>query len=206
MSDSELSFVAYAFVDDTDLIKMAKYSMDTLEDVMANMQRAMDTWGGMIWATGGALVPEKTFWYAIEFEWEEGEWKLVENNDEDAALMMRDAKNQLQPIDCLSLDTSRRTLGVRQCPTGSNTEEYDYLVSVASEWRDEVKTSHLDQKDAWDNLTLRVMKSLEYPLLVTTFSYEECQNILQPALEAGLPASGICRNMHREIVHAPLQF
>ncbi len=47
----------------------------------------------MIRATGGALVPAKTFWYAIDFEWGEGDWKVVENNDEDAVLMMHDATN-----------------------------------------------------------------------------------------------------------------
>ncbi len=47
---------------------------------------------------------------------------------------------------------------------------------------------------------------LEYPLLVTTFSSEDCRGILQPALEVGLPTSGICQNMNRAIVHAPLCF
>ncbi len=130
----------------------------------------------------------------------------MQNEDQDAALMMWDAHNQLQPIKCLSPDISRRKLGVRQCPMGSNAEEFDYLVGIALERRDEVKTSLLGHKDAWDDLTLRVMNFLEYPLPVTMFSYEECQKILQPALEVGLLASGICCNMHREIVHAPLQF
>ncbi len=48
LSDSELTFVTYACVDDTDLIEMAKYPTDSLEDVMSNMQKAMNTWGGMI--------------------------------------------------------------------------------------------------------------------------------------------------------------
>ncbi len=82
----------------------------------------MDTWGGMIRATGGALVAEKAFWYAIDFEWEEGDWKVVENNDEDMALMMHDARNHLQPIEGLSPDTARCTLGVLQCPKVSNKE------------------------------------------------------------------------------------
>ncbi len=73
----------------------------------------------------------------------------------------------------LSPDMARCTLGVQQCPAGSNGEDFDYLIGVASAWRDKVKTGHLDCKDARDDLTLRVMKTLEYPLPVTTFSYEE---------------------------------
>ncbi len=52
ISESKLIFVAYDFVDDRDLIETTKY--DTLDEVMENMQKGMDTWGGMIGVTGGA--------------------------------------------------------------------------------------------------------------------------------------------------------
>ncbi len=55
-----MAFVVYTFVDDTYLIKTAKFLSDMIEDVVENMQRALDTWGGLICATKGALVWEKT--------------------------------------------------------------------------------------------------------------------------------------------------
>ncbi len=50
------------------------------------------------------------------------------------------------------------------------------------------------------------IKTLEYLLPVTTLTHHKCWQIIQPALEGGLPASGICKNMNRAIVHIPLHF
>jgi hypothetical protein len=37
------------------------------EDVIGDMQVILDRWGGVLRATGGALVPKKSYWYAIDF-------------------------------------------------------------------------------------------------------------------------------------------
>lgn len=31
--------------------------------------------GGCLSATSGALVPEKTFWYVVDFKWAGGHWR-----------------------------------------------------------------------------------------------------------------------------------
>ncbi len=61
LSSSCAAFVAFAFIDDTDLIETVKYSHDRFEDVGNQMQWALDLWSGMIKATDGALVPKKMF-------------------------------------------------------------------------------------------------------------------------------------------------
>ena len=33
------------------------------------MQEALTLWEGVLSATGGALVPEKSFWYLVAFKW-----------------------------------------------------------------------------------------------------------------------------------------
>ncbi len=70
MRKQQVVFVVYTFVSYTDLIEMAKFSSNEIEDVVENMKRALDSWGGMIRATGGALVAEKTFCYTIDFNWD----------------------------------------------------------------------------------------------------------------------------------------
>jgi hypothetical protein len=74
ISGDSIRFVGYSFVDDTDLIQSAKQSSDTESEVAAEMQRALDTWEGALRAMGGAIVPEKSFWYLIGFQWIEGAW------------------------------------------------------------------------------------------------------------------------------------
>jgi hypothetical protein len=67
-------FVGYGFMDDTDVIRNG-FFQSTVTEVLSMLQGAVDTWEGGLKATCGALVPEKTFWYFIEFEWVNGEWR-----------------------------------------------------------------------------------------------------------------------------------
>jgi hypothetical protein len=57
LSSVLLSFVCYAFVDDTDVVHALPSPLSTGEDVLADMQTVVDRWEGGIRATGGALVP-----------------------------------------------------------------------------------------------------------------------------------------------------
>jgi len=51
-----------------------------------------------------------------------------------------------------------------------------------------------------------VLKKLAYPLVMTTFTEEECQAIMKPILAAGLPAMGVVRMAARAAVHGPLRY
>ena len=53
-------------------------------------------------------------------------------------------------------------------------------------------------------MTLSLLPKLCYPLPATTFTRNACKKILTPALQAGLPASGMVRSFPRTLVHAPL--
>jgi hypothetical protein len=82
ISGETIRFVGYSFVDDTDLIQSARRSTETELEVASEMQRALNTWEGALRATGGAIVPSKSFWYLIGFQWAEGTWQY---KDEHAA-------------------------------------------------------------------------------------------------------------------------
>jgi len=56
-----------AFVDDMDLIVNDK--QNTTAAVMEKMQQSLTMWHGLLQATGGELVPEKCFWYLVDFKW-----------------------------------------------------------------------------------------------------------------------------------------
>ena len=59
ISGMELSFIGYAFVDDTDLVTILG-KQATSHDIAKEMQDMVDMWEGGIRATGGAIVPEKS--------------------------------------------------------------------------------------------------------------------------------------------------
>ena len=73
ISGTEVRFVGYAFVDDTDLGSTSPDRNATGEMVADMLQSAVTDWEGGIRATGGAIVPKKTHWYLVDFKWVRGE-------------------------------------------------------------------------------------------------------------------------------------
>jgi hypothetical protein len=66
---SVVQFVCFAFVDDADVVHTAKDVNKSGDSVRQKMQQAIDHWEGGLKATGGALVPAKSYWYLIAFVW-----------------------------------------------------------------------------------------------------------------------------------------
>ena len=54
------------FVDDTDLYTWKEDSVDPGE-VWSQAQLELEHWSSLLNATGGALKPEKCFWYLIDY-------------------------------------------------------------------------------------------------------------------------------------------
>jgi hypothetical protein len=61
----ELHFMGYGFIDETDIIQSGQPGGGAFQVLATHMKAAMDTWKGGLRATGGALEPEKSFWYLI---------------------------------------------------------------------------------------------------------------------------------------------
>lgn len=72
ITGEDVLFVGGSFVDDTDLVQTAKTKHDTITLVVELMQAADNTWEGGIWATGGAIATDKSYWYPIAFIWQAG--------------------------------------------------------------------------------------------------------------------------------------
>ncbi len=65
----------FTFVDDTDLC--ITHPSDNANQVALHMQQAVTNWEGLLWATGGALVPEKCFWYLVAFKYKHSKWQYL---------------------------------------------------------------------------------------------------------------------------------
>ena len=85
-------------------------------------------------------------------------------------------------------------------------EEKEYLRSKAETWAAALRSRRLRKNDAWYCLTATIMKTIEYPLVVTTFTPQECAHIMAPILKAGLHAVRVQRLLPRTLVYAPLKY
>ena len=82
------------FVDNTDLNVMGN-NLQTSEQVFQEMQDALYVWGDLLICTGGALKPEKYFWYLVDYECEEGEWKHKPTVDWEMIVLVPDGPDSL---------------------------------------------------------------------------------------------------------------
>ena len=74
ISQTLVTLVGFAFVDDTDLFSAGSTANTTGEEMIPTFQSALDRWSGGIIATGGALSPDKSFSYLIDFKWTGNGW------------------------------------------------------------------------------------------------------------------------------------
>lgn len=77
LSKEELIVVGFAFVDDKDLVQSTRDPGEDGEDVARQFQEFVRLWEELLTATEGELVPEKSFWYLIDFKWEMGRWRYA---------------------------------------------------------------------------------------------------------------------------------
>jgi hypothetical protein len=88
-------------------------------------------WEGGIRATGGAIEPDKSSWYLIDFVWHQGKWTYVTIDDCPGELTVLDLKGVQKVLQGLPVSHAECTLGIRLAPDGSWNEEFKYLLAHA---------------------------------------------------------------------------
>jgi len=84
--------------------------------VASHMQGSVSTWEGLLCATGGALVPDKCFWYLIDFKLQNGKWNYCTIDCLLGTLFVHDHNRKFSLIP--QLETSE-ALGVCIAPDGN---------------------------------------------------------------------------------------
>jgi hypothetical protein len=198
-----VSFVCYAFVDDTDVIHSADSTATTGEEVMSEMQVVLDRWGGVLRATGGALVPKKSYWYAIDFRWTGKKWVPRNIEDMPGDIWITGVDGRRVILKRYEVYEGQETLGVMQAMDGNNTAEIAHLRKKAEAFAESMRTGFLSKNDSWFALTATIMKTMEYPMATTTMTEKEWITIMAPIYQAALPRSGMDRRFPHAILYGP---
>ena len=201
-----ITFVCYAFVDDTDLVHSRPSDSHSALDLIPEMQDAIDHWEGGLRASGGALVPSKSHWYLVDFKWKNGTWRYCTVADNPGDITMRDHTGERVPLDRVEVTAARKSLGIMISGDCSWKAETARLLQASQLWQAQIQAGHLSHADAWYALNHTIMKSVEYPMMATYLMKEQCEIIMRPFLNAGLSASGICCKIPRDIVWGPLRY
>ena len=197
-----IKFVCYSFVDDTDLIHSAKTVNTPGFIVIEEMQKALDMWAGGLRATGGALVPSKSYWYMIDFKWINNQWAYVTKEDSPEILTLRTSKENRTVLRRLNPNESKETLGVYLAVDGNNNQTIKELKNKVIRFGDQIRTGNLNPNEAWYALNSTIMKTIEYQLPAITLSEKEWQDIMSPLWCRLLPKANINRNFPRDLIYA----
>jgi Reverse transcriptase (RNA-dependent DNA polymerase) len=205
ISKTHVSFVGYSFVDDTDLIQTASTGL-THDNVVQMLQESIDTWEGGLKATCGAIVPEKTFWYLIDFVWNGGEWRYKLEKDCPGHVFCNDINGDRKCLRRVEPHQAETTLGVDLAPDGSTQQQAKKMIDIAIKWADAMRSGRISRSEAWLAINSTIWKTLTYPLSAINLSKDQCERIMAPILNYGLPAIGVCRNFPRSMVFAPTKY
>jgi hypothetical protein len=71
ISQWAFSITCFAFVDDTDIIHVNNDRTVSTLALIQEAQQALHLWEDLLTPTGGALAPNKSYWYLVEVIWKD---------------------------------------------------------------------------------------------------------------------------------------
>jgi len=200
------SFAALIFVDDTDLPVIGSSSRTTPAQVGAKMQRSASVWAGGLRVTGGALKPEKCYWYLIAFEWYMGQWRYARKATHPFDIKVPNADGVLEIIKRLETDESKEAVGIIQNAEGDEEDMLTEMEEKASTWIRHIRNGHLPRHLAWQACKGTIMRSIAYPFPATTISTKQAFTAMQKFYRETIPTLGTNRNFPHELRYAPAKY
>lgn len=134
------------FVNDVDLYTWREDILDPGE-LWCQAQIDLEHWSCLLIATGGALKPEKCFWYLIDYVCEEGKWKYAEMVLQEMVITNPDGTKS--PIKQEKVTESKKTQGIHDSPAGGNIAHLSYIKTKVSTWVSRMLNGHLPNHMAW---------------------------------------------------------
>jgi hypothetical protein len=197
ISGLTLCFEGFAFINDTDLIQMLEMH-NTADEVHQKLQGE-----ATLAATSGAIVPERTDWYLIDFHLTAGNWRYKTIQETPGDLFVEDISGERKLLSRVEVHESRETLGIIISPDGNMNGQFEKLHKLAKEWVKMMQESNLSGSDMWTALQSTIWRTMAYSLPAKTMSKLQWEIIMSTLLTFALSAMGICRHFPRDIVFAP---
>ena len=198
-----LTIISFAFVDDADLVDGAQSVHTCGEDLIAGSQAVLSRWCGLLWTTGGLIVPLKSKWWLIDFKWNAEDFVYCKKNDMQGNFFVPDLQGNLVFIEQLDVSTAVESLGVWITMNGNQAQQKESLLAQSTKFAAQMRSSSCSKTEALYTYSSSFLKSLEYPMEVTRFSKKEWNSIVWPALSASLHAAGMEARFPHTVLYGP---
>ena len=93
----------------------------------------MEHWSCLLNVMGGALKPEKCFWYLLDYECADGEWSYVDTVPCEM-VVTKNPDGSTSPISKEHITASKKTLGIHDSPSGGNPGHLTYIKEKVGLW------------------------------------------------------------------------
>ena len=123
ISKQTLDLCGFAYVDDIDLFQVSgtHSNSNNPEHTIGRMQSAIDCWEGVATSTGGAIASDKSWWYIIHFNWDNGKWSYGNlSNIINDTLTCKDKDGIRRELKYIDSSQAVEMLGVFLSPDGKN--------------------------------------------------------------------------------------
>ena len=95
---------------------------------------------------------------------------------------MRDKDGIIKPLDRFEPSIAKETLGVHIAMDGNWRTQKTVLMNISKRFATQMQSSQMDKKEAWYAFTVSFMKKIEYPMHATSLTFNDWEEIMQPAL------------------------
>jgi len=189
------------FIDDTKKIcNQMKNGMSLREQTQFNMQK--HTY--YISTTGGSLALDKCTWYQINFSFDSNGDPYILNKTQMPGdiRVFRNFHGEKVTIKRLEFDTAHRTLGYFLRPDGKSDDHYTFTEALVQKWKARVTSSRLNSTQILKSYLTVLNRQLVYRLAATSFSYEQCNDLMKIISPILLHAANVQANFPRSIMEA----
>ena len=180
------------FVDNTDLYTWKEDYVDPGE-VWTQAQLELEHWSSLLNATGGALKPEKCFWYLIDYKCIDGEWQYADLVPREMVITNPDGSTS--PISQEQVTLSKKTLGIHDSPSGGNTDHLSYIKEKVRVWVGRMTNGHLPSHMAWVAYRHQLWPGVRYGLGTMTNNFEAADTLLHKEDYKMLNVLGVVRSV-----------
>jgi hypothetical protein len=164
------------FMDDTDLYMWRDGVLDP-GNLWRQTQVVLHQWSCLLKVTGGALKPENSFWYLLNYTCKDGEWTFAEMAL--CKLFITNPDGPRSAIKQEDVTVSKKTLGIHNLTAGGNEVHLKHIQEKASTWTSRMTNGPLSHHMAWVAYRHQLWPGLQYQLGTMTNDIEEAENALQ---------------------------
>ena len=225
--------VGILYVDDTNIWA----GLDPDDDLIATAakaQEAVDSWGNLLMATGGALNPKKCFWTIHDMApRSDGTWEYrrckpaletiaegnempgtnLEERDEDRDGQLDELEmtipqigGDVAAITQLQASQATENLGLLAAPDGNPQLQFDELGKKMDKWTERIKDGHLPARSNWLSYQCQLWPGLRYGLGASAATIDQLEKGLGSRDHKLLSQLGICRNIPVDLRYLPSYF